>query len=94
MSEKTFFRASFSLVWIPIRLGASIPQKKFKDTCYGLAKISQNQHLMDILACNSANRPSFNKPVHTFLPRKMSYGFLKNVALNLLHLNKNTSVTA
>ena len=32
-----------------------------KDTCYGLDKNSQNQQLLDILACNSANRPSFNK---------------------------------
>ncbi len=30
-----------------------------KDTCYGLGKNSQNQQLLDILACNSANRPSF-----------------------------------
>ncbi len=26
-----------------------------KDTCYGLGKISQNQQLLDILACNPAN---------------------------------------
>ncbi len=31
---------------------------QFKDTCYGLGKISQNQQLLDILACNPANRPS------------------------------------
>ncbi len=30
-----------------------------KDTCYGLGKNSPNQQLLDILACNSANRPSF-----------------------------------
>ncbi len=30
-----------------------------KDACYGLGKNSQNQQLLDILACNSA-RPSFN----------------------------------
>ena len=30
-----------------------------KDTCYGLGKNSQNQQLLDILACNSASRPSF-----------------------------------
>ena len=28
-----------------------------KDTCFGLGKISQNKQLLDILACNSANRP-------------------------------------
>ncbi len=39
-----------------------------KDTCYRLAKISQNQQLLDILACNLANRPSFNKRSHRFLP--------------------------
>ncbi len=40
-----------------------------------LAKISQNQQLLDILACNSANRPAFNKRSHTFLSdfEKMVY---------------------
>ena len=42
--------------------------QKIKDTCYGLGKNSQNQQPLDILACNSANRPSFNKQTHTFLP--------------------------
>ncbi len=31
---------------------------KLKDTCYGCGKNSQNQQLLDILACNSANRPN------------------------------------
>ncbi len=41
---------------------------QFKDTCYLLGKNSQNQQLLDILACNSANRPSlsgFEKMVYT-----------------------------
>ncbi len=30
-----------------------------KDDCYGLGKNNQNQQLLDILACNSANNHSF-----------------------------------
>ncbi len=44
------------------------PEPRLKDTCYPLGKNSQNQQLLDILACNSANRPPFNKRIHTFLP--------------------------
>ncbi len=33
---------------------------KFKDTCYVWGKEQQN--LLDILACNSANKPSFQNP--------------------------------
>ncbi len=35
--------------------------EKFKDTCYLWGKNSKNPQLLDILACNSANNPSFWK---------------------------------
>ncbi len=34
----------------------------FKGTCYGLGKKQQNLQLLDVLACNSANTPSFQNP--------------------------------
>ncbi len=55
-----FIRNSLDVGWL-------CSYNLIKDTCYGLGKNSQNQQPLDILACNSANRPSFNKWTHIFL---------------------------
>ncbi len=39
-------------------MASDISDVSIKDICYGLGKNSQNQQLLDILACNSAKRPS------------------------------------
>ncbi len=46
----------------------------FKDTCYAWCKKQQNLQLLDILACNSANKPSFQNPTKHFChPRHAFY---------------------
>ena len=40
----------------------------FKDTSYVCGRKQQNLQLLDILACNSANEPSFKTLTQTYLP--------------------------
>ncbi len=42
----------------------------FKDTCYVWGKSQQNLQLLDVLACNSANKPSFSNPTKSLFAQR------------------------
>ncbi len=56
-----------------IYAGHNLPKDRnnhqIKDTCYRLAKISQNQQLIHILVCNSAKRPSLLAELQPLMSR-------------------------
>ncbi len=60
LSVEALALSSVKSTYFSAILSCKINHFKFKDTCYGLGKNSQNQQLLDILACNPANRPSLS----------------------------------
>ncbi len=42
-----------------------------KDTCYACSKKQQNMQPLDIMACNTANKPSFKNLTETYLPNDL-----------------------